>query len=150
MPLSRNLQDQKKKPGIYTHPPAPVLETISQHTARHIRTGVMRDSQAATTWWHFWWSLTIVSSSSPFCNFCIYFQKFIVKFYHISFKITISLDNFIKYFSSIQYFFVIFISCMWLYHQYKSFIQSKLLICLYFISKKKRINKEPARRAFVS
>ena len=58
-------------------------------------------------------------------NFFMYFQEFIVKFYHISFKITISLDNFIKYFSSIQYFFVIFISCMWLYHQYKSFYTVK-------------------------
>ena len=54
-------------------------------------------------------------------NFFIYFQEFIVKFYHISFKITILLNNFIKYFLSIQYFFVIFMSCMWLYHQYKSF-----------------------------
>ena len=82
-------------------------------------------------------------------NFFIYFQEFIVKFYHISFKITISLNNFIKYFSSIQYFFVIFISCMWLYHQYKSFYTVKASDLFIFLFQRRRdINKEPARRAF--
>ena len=83
-------------------------------------------------------------------NFFIYFQEFIVKFYHIFFKITILLNNFIKYFLSIQYFFVIFISCMWLYHQYKSFYTVKASDLFIFLFQRRRdINKEPARRAFL-
>ena len=109
--------------------PTPVFETISQQTARHSRSGVIRDSPSCDN------MVTFLRISdhcfiliSFLLNFCIYFLEFIVKYYHIFFKITISSGNFINFFCQTNifllflcrvcdyiiniYFFIAKISCL--------------------------------------